>query len=165
MVRSARPFLVALTAIYVGGCTIERADVRTPSGEPPEADTTRVRKAIEAVALAFETGDLTPLDTIYHEDVTVYEDGRVEQGWLQYRDQYLLPEIEALTQRQLHLEDITVRLSGATAWATCRYTLHALRDGEPVLTQGLRTMIFRRVAGRWRLVHSHSSTGAPGGGP
>lgn len=165
MVRSARPYLVALAAIFVGGCTIERADVRTPSGESPEADTTRVRKAIEAVALAFETGDLTPLDTIYHEDVTVYEDGRVEQGWLQYRDQYLLPEIEALTQRQLQFEDITVRLSGATAWATCRYTLHALRDGEPVLAQGLRTMIFRRVAGRWRLVHFHSSTGAPGGGP
>lgn len=167
MVGFVRPYLVALAAVavFVGGCTIERADVRTPSGEPPEADTARVRKAIEAFALAFQTGDLAPLDTIYHESVTVYEDGRLDQGWLEYRDQHLLPEIAALTQRQLQFEDITVRLSGVTAWATCRYTLQALRDGEPVLARGLRTMIFRKVAGRWRLVHSHSSTGAPGGGP
>jgi hypothetical protein len=123
MVGFVRPYLVALAAavVFVGGCTIERADVRTPSGEPPEADTARVRKAIEAFALAFQTGDLAPLDTIYHESVTVYEDGRLDQGWLQYRDQHLLPEIAALTRRQLQFEDITVRLSGVTAWATCRY--------------------------------------------
>lgn len=165
--RFARPHLVALAAaaVLVGGCTIERADVRTPSGEPPEADTARVRKAIDAIAHAFETGDLAPLDTIYHESVTAYEDGRIVQGWLQYRDQHLVPEVEALTRRQLRFEDISVRLAGNTAWATCRYTRQALRDGEPVVARGLSTMIFRKVAGGWRVVHSHTSTGAPGGSP
>lgn len=167
MVRFARSQLVALAAaaLFVGGCTIERADVRTPSGEPPEADTARVRKAIDAIADAFATGDLAALDTIYHEGVTVYEAGRVVQGWPRYRDQHLLPEVEALTQRQLRFEGISVRLAGSTAWVTCRYTRQALRDGEPVLARGLSTMIFRKVAGGWRLVHSHTSTGAPGDSP
>ena len=163
MVRFARSHLVTLAAaaLCVGGCTIERADVRTPSGEPPEADTARVRKAIDAIALAFDTGDIAPLDTIYDEGVTVYEGGRVVRGWLQYRDGHLAPEIEALTDRKLRFEDISVRLAGNTAWATCRYTRQALRDGEPELAHGLGTMIFRKVAGGWRLVHAHASTGAP----
>jgi hypothetical protein len=36
--------LVAVILV-AAACTVERADVRTPSGEPPEADTTQVRSA------------------------------------------------------------------------------------------------------------------------
>ena len=40
-------------SISVAACTIERGDVRTPGGQPPEADTTRVRLTMEAIAAAF----------------------------------------------------------------------------------------------------------------
>lgn len=147
--------LAALCA--AGGCTIERADVRTPSGEPPEADTARVRKAMDAIALAFETGDLASLDTLYHDSVVVYEGGNVDRGWTRYRDEHLAPEMDALADRRLQFEDIRVRLAGTTAWATYRYTLDAVREGEPVSARGVGTMIFQKLRGRWRLVHSHTS--------
>jgi ketosteroid isomerase-like protein len=133
--------------------------VRTPGGEPPEADTTQVRRALDVIALAFETGDLAALDTIYHENVTVFEGGRADEGWLAYRDGHLAPELEALSERSLRFEDVRIRLAGSTAWAACRYTLTAVRDGDEVAAQGLCTMVFRKFAGRWRLVHSHTSTG------
>jgi ketosteroid isomerase-like protein len=150
--------LVAVILI-AAACTVERADVRTLSGEPPEADTTQVRRLLDVIADAFESGDLAALDTIYHEGVTVYEGGRVDQGWIAYRDGHLAPEIEGLSERRLAFEDVEIRLAGSTALVTCSYTLTAQRDAEGITAHGLRTMVFRRFAGRWRLVHSHTSAG------
>ncbi len=148
-----------LAAILVAACTVERADVRTPSGEAPEADTTRIRRLVDLIADAYQTGDLTGLDTIYDEGVTVYEGGRADRGWMTYRDGYLAMEIEMLSERRLDFEDVEIRLAGSTALVTCSYRLTALRDGEPIAVQGLGTMVFRRFAGRWRLIHSHTSAG------
>jgi ketosteroid isomerase-like protein len=148
-----------IAAISVAACTVERADVRTPSGEPPEADTTRVRRLVDLIADAYGTGDLAALDTIYHEGVTVYEDGRADRGWIAYRDGHLALEIEGLSERELDFEDVEIRLVGSTALVTCSFRLTALRDGERITAHGLGTMVFLKFAGRWRLVHSHTSTG------
>lgn len=133
--------------------------MRTPSGEPPEADTTQIRRLVDEIARAYETGDLGSLDTIYHESATVFEGDKADTGWPSYRDGHLVPELELLSDRRLRFEGIRVRLTGSTAWATCRYALTAVRDGEDVTARGLGTMVFRRFAGRWRLVHAHTSTG------
>ena len=157
MSRSLRTLLIA-AAVAAAACTIERGDVRTPSGEPPEADTVRVRKAIEAIALAFETGDLASLDTIYHDSVTVFESGAIGQGWIEYRDGHLAPQMEALRDRRLRFGGIRVHLAGTTAWATCRYELTGISQGESISAAGVATMVFRKLSGRWRLVVSHSSS-------
>jgi ketosteroid isomerase-like protein len=148
-----------LTGVLIAAfaCTIERGDVRTPGGEAPEADTLRVRKAIETVAVAFESGDLATLDSLVHDSVMVYENGRVDRGWVVYRDQKLLPRLRILNARRLRLTDIRVRLAGSTAWATCRFDLSANRSGETVSARGVGTMVFQRLSGRWRLVHWHMS--------
>jgi ketosteroid isomerase-like protein len=150
--------LVLLAAsIFVGACTIERGDVRTPGGQPPEADTTRVRLTMEAIAAAFETGDLASLDTICHDSITVFEAGRVQRGWADYREHHLLPELEALSQRRLRIYDVRVRLARNTAWATYGFRLSAVRDGQDVEARGAGTTIMQNLQGSWRLVHSHTS--------
>jgi ketosteroid isomerase-like protein len=146
-----------LAAILIAACTVERADVRTPSGEPPEADTTRIRLLVDLIADAYRTGDLAGLDTVYHEGVTVFEGGRADQGWMTYRDGHLAAELESLSERRLDFEDVEIRLAGSTALVTYSYTLTAVRAGEQIAARGLGTMLFRRFAGRWRLVHSHTS--------
>jgi len=151
--------LTALVALALA-CTVERADVRTPSGRSPEADTTVVRQAIAAVASAFATGDLAELDSIYHENVTIYEGGNVWQGWRSYRDGLLKPEIESLADRRLQFEDIRVRLAGTTAWSTCRFTLTATYSGTPIRSDGFATLVFRKLGDGWRIVHSHTSARA-----
>ncbi len=159
MMRTSYSWPLLAAILIAAACTVERADVRTPSGEPPEADTARIRRLVDLIAEAYQSGDLAGLDTIYHEDVTVYEGGRVDAGWIAYRDGQLALEIEGLSERRLDFEDLEIRLAGSTALVTCSYTLTAQRDGERITVHGLATMVFRRFAGRWRLVHSHTSTG------
>jgi ketosteroid isomerase-like protein len=159
-VRGTFGVALPLIAAFALACTVERADVRTPSGRPPEADTTVVRQAIAAVANAFETGDLTVLDSIYADNVTIYEGGNAWQGWRRYRDEHLIVEIESLTDRRLQFENIEVRLAGTTAWSTYSFTLTALHGGTPIRADGVATMVFRKLGGGWRIVHSHTSARA-----
>lgn len=142
----------------MAACTVEHADVRTPSGESPEADSVRVRRTVEAIATAIEGGDLAALDSIYHDSVLVFEAGGVDRGWASYRDVHLAPELEALSDRRFRFDEITVRLAGSTAWVTCRYRVDAVHDGEPVSARGVATLIFRELGGGWRLVHIHTSS-------
>ncbi len=152
-----RTHWLLLALVTTAACTIERGDVRTPSGQPPEADTAAVRKAIEATARAFETGDLASLDTIYHDSVLVFESGGIDRGWLSYRNEHLAPELEVLSDRRFDIEGIRIRIARTTAWATFRFTLEATRDGKRISASGVGTMVFQKLRGRWRLVHSHTS--------
>lgn len=152
------PLAVSITVV---ACTIERGDVRTPSGQPPEADTTRVRLTMEAIAVALEAGDLASLDTICHDSITVFEYGRLQRGWADYREHYLRPELRALSRLRLRMYDVRVRLARNTAWATYGFRLSAVRDGQDVEARGAGTMIMQNLQGRWRLVHSHTSVAAP----
>ncbi len=152
---SSLPLLLAIAT----ACSIEHGDVRTPSGEPPEPDSARVSKIIDAVSNGFETGDLTPLDTLYHPDVLIYEWGSVSRSWETYRDEHLAPELDAFDDRRFILEDRNIRVAGNTAWATFSYTMEAGPQEDRLYASGVGTMIFQKLRGRWLIVHSHTSAG------
>ena len=154
----ARRFILPLLAgtwLIVSGCTIERADVRTPSGEPPESDTARVRSVLEGFANAFVAADTAGLDTLLLEGVTVFEDGRAERGW-----RALLESSQAHGRgaRQLLLSDVNIEMAGGQlALATCRYSMTFARDTLHA-EQGLATLILERSGAGWLLTHIHLSS-------
>lgn len=143
-------------------CTVERADVRTLGGESPEADTTRIRQTVEAIAAAFKSGDLAAFDSIYHDSVTIFEDGVANTDWASYREEHLIPVLGTLVDPTVEFQDIRVRFSGfGTALVTCRYYTAGTYEGEAIELRGVATLIFRRLGSRWWLVHIHTSTPRP----
>lgn len=153
----AKPFILPflLGTWIVPGCTIERADVRTPSGQPPESDTARVRSVLEGFANAFVAADTTGLDTLLLEGVTVFDDGRAERGW-----RALLESSQAHGRgaRQLLLSDVKIEMVTAQlALATCRYSMGFAGDTLHAEV-GLATLILERSAAGWRLTHIHLSS-------
>lgn len=156
---AAIPVVVILALSVGAACTVERADVRTPSGEPPEADTTQVAKVIDAVAEAFGNGDLSTLDTLFHPQVLVYEWGSVVEGWEEYRTNYLEPELSEFDDRLYTIEDRTIRIADGTAWSSYRYTVEAGPADDRLYASGVGTMILQKLRGRWVIVHSHTSAG------
>lgn len=155
---SCRALGLVVLAAAAAACTIERGDVRTPSGEPPEADSIAVRLAMEDIARAYESGNLTLLDSLYHESVTILEEGRVRSGRSDYLADVVMPRISSLDERNCRLDEIRVRLAGSTAWATYRFVLGGRRDGEWIESRRLGTMILRKFQGRWLVVHMHTSS-------
>src|SRR5207247_10876997 len=101
----------------------------------------RRRNVLRANARAFEQHDMKTLDRIWsHGDgVTVFENGYANYGWTDYRDHHLRPEVEEMKNVKYELSDIRARVSGATAWATFKYTIRAEYQGQTIDGAGLGT--------------------------
>jgi ketosteroid isomerase-like protein len=127
------------------------------ASEPADAT---VRAFIEAYDRAFNAKDLNRLAAFYHPDVTIFEGGHVNTGWIDYRDNHLGPELKEMEDlRFSHVEVVPHELSDATAYVTAEYRLKTKMDGKPVDAEGLETLILVKVTdGSWKIRHSHTSS-------
>lgn len=118
-----------------------------------------VANVLRANARAFEQHDMKALDALWSHDagVTVFENGYANYGWTDYRDHHLRPEVEEMKNVKYVLSDIRTRVSGNTAWATFKYTIHADYQGQTIDSAGLGTAVVEKVPDGWRIVHWHTS--------
>jgi ketosteroid isomerase-like protein len=56
--------------------------------------------------------------------------------------------------RDLQARGVTVHVNGNAAWSGFHWIFHATMrtDGSAVTTRGVQTQIYRKEAGKWRLV-------------
>ncbi len=109
---------------------------------------------------AFVAKDLDRLATFYHPDVTIYEGAGVNNGWADYRDRHLGPELKAFSNLQFsHTEHrVTVLPGGQSAYATSRYTIKAKMGERDLDNEGLETLVLVKMSdGSWKIRHSHTS--------
>lgn len=123
------------------------------------ADVKAVTDVLTREAQAVEKGDLPALDKIWAntEDVTVFESGYANYGWNDYRNTHLGPELKEFKNTKYAFSDMKVKTSGNLAFATFKYTLSADMGTRHVDSGGLGTAILEKQAGKWRIVHWHSS--------
>jgi ketosteroid isomerase-like protein len=109
---------------------------------------------------AFNAKDLGRLAAFYHPEVTIFEGGHVNTGWLDYRDNHLGPELKEMADlRFSHVDVVPHVLSEAAAYVTAEYRLKATISGKVVDAEGLETLLLLKGAdGSWRIRHSHTSS-------
>jgi ketosteroid isomerase-like protein len=66
---------------------------------------------------------------------------------------------ETFSERRLKVKDLHVHVYGDAAWAEFYWDFAAKfrKDGTAIETHGRETQIYRKMGGRWRLVHVHYS--------
>jgi uncharacterized protein (TIGR02246 family) len=136
------------------------ASVLGGPGAATDAREQSVRAFVEAYDRAFNAKDMTQLARLYHPEVTIFEGGHVNNGWIDYRDNHLAPELKEMEDlRFAHVEVAPHVLSDALAYVTAEYRLKTKVNGNPVDTEGLETLILVKGAdGAWRIRHSHTSS-------
>lgn len=143
------------------------AQVAGHEGHAARVDPT-IEAFFKAYDAAFTAGDLQRLGTMYHTDVTVYEGGGIDNGWADYRDTHLGPELKSFVDLAFAHGDLASRPLGPdAAYVTATYTLTRTVQGKRVTSGGLATHILIRENGRWVIRHSHTSARrmpATGGG-
>lgn len=129
----------------------------TALAEPVEAS---VKTFIEAYDRAFNAKDMNRLAVFYHQDVTIFEGGYVNTGWVDYRDNHLGPELKEMEDLQFsHVAVVPHVLSDGAAYVTAEYRLKTKMEGELVAAEGLETMLLVKGAdGAWKIRHSHTSS-------
>ena len=110
---------------------------------------------------AFNARDLEKLGTFYHPDVTVFEGGGVNNGWTDYRDRHLGPELKGFQNLQFSHSDTKVHLlgDGRAAYVTSNYALKARVGERDVDSGGLETLVLvKGTDGAWKIRHAHTSS-------
>lgn len=127
--------------------------------EQSPVDTARITDWLGAYDRAFNAKDLQQLATFYDPDVTIFEGGGVNNGWADYRDHHLGPELRDFENLQFAHRDIKVQLlgNGSVAYVTSEYALKARVKDRDVDSGGLETLVLVKAGDAWRVRHSHTS--------
>ena len=140
-------------AVLVGLCV-------SAAGQSGGEHTTIV-EWLQAYDRAFNAKDLKQLATFYDPEVTVFEGGGVNNGWADYRDHHLGPELKEFEDLRFSHHNVRVQLlaDGRAACVISEYTLKAKVNNRDVDGAGLETLVVVKASdGRWRIRHSHTSS-------
>ena len=107
---------------------------------------------------AFNARDLTKLATMYHADVTIFEGSGVNNGWIDYRDNHLGPELKSFQDLQWSHSKIVVHMLGdSAAYVTADYAIKYKTGDRLVDSGGIATHVLVKEQGAWKIRHSHTA--------
>ena len=133
------------------------------AAQATQDEAARIGQWLDGYDAAFNAKDLDKLGSYYHPDVTIYEGVGINNGWADYRDHHLGPELKAFQNLQLgHSErKVHVLEGGRSAYVTSMYALKAKMGERDVDTGGLESLVLvKDASGAWKIRHSHTSARA-----
>lgn len=138
---------------YLTGCTAHQ-----------QAAQAEVMQLLQQQAQAWNRGDIDAFMGPYWNSplLSFSSDGTTRWGWTQTRQRYLQRYPTPERMGKLAFSDLHTRSLGATAILVLgRWYLE--RTPDPV--GGNFSLIFQKRAGRWMIVHDHTSQAEPSHGP
>lgn len=145
-----------LLALALAGCGISIHDSGGRGSDEARGEVIRV---LEAQAAAWNRGDLEGfMDGYWKSPELVFTSGgRIQRGWQTTLERYRSTYGTAKeTMGLLSFYDVEVHSLGDAAWVLGRWSLER-RGGQQ---GGVFTLVFRRMEGRWLIVHDHTSLSA-----
>lgn len=109
---------------------------------------------------ALNAKDLDTLATFYHPDATIVEGAGINNGWADYRDHHLGPELKELEGLQFAHSNTKVNmLSDRAAYVTSQYTIKAQMKEREIDAEGRETLVLTKMSDNsWKIRHSHTSS-------
>jgi ketosteroid isomerase-like protein len=143
-----------------GAGAIASGEAPAVSQEAADAAVRRIEALLAEQAEAWNRGDLEGFMEGYlrSPELSYTAGGAVHRGWDELLERYRRAYGEGEAMGLLTFEDLEVHpLSADAAWALGRWRLELAAD----TLGGAYTLVLRRVAGEWKVVHDHTSTDAP----
>lgn len=119
----------------------------------------KIEEWLKGYDAALVAKDLDKLATFYHPDVTIYEGAGVNNGWIDYRDRHLGPELKAFENLEFGHSNRRVHMLGdRAAYVSSDYFIKAKMKERMLDNVGRETLVVEKQAdGSWKIRHSHTS--------
>lgn len=144
--------LLALTATL---CLAVLGQNSTLAGLPKEQIAVEVRAAMTAQQAAWNRGDIDTFTTTYDRDAVFVSGDEITRGSQTILERYKKKYSDRAKMGTLTFSDLEITsLSDNAAVVLGRWSLKRAAD-EP---HGRFTLIFRKTADGWRIVHDHTSS-------
>ena len=116
---------------------------------------------INAVEKGWEQGDGQPFRKHFldFDGARYIESGGQDAGLTHLIEHHVVPESDAFDGFDVMFSNIDTHVEGDFAWAVADFEYKATvkSDQRKLHSRGYETFLFRRVDGKWMIVHTHSS--------
>jgi ketosteroid isomerase-like protein len=167
--------LRALLAVLICGCVFfvgatpaaaqkdkkkkkDDAAAQTPSPTPVGSDEVQINIVISEMLGAWQIGDVERLHKAYADDVSVVSGAWAPpvMGWANFLTEYQRQRAR-MQQVRMDRENTLVRVNGNFGWACYQWDFSGVVDGQQMAARGQSSLILEKRAGRWTIVHNHTS--------
>jgi hypothetical protein len=125
-------------------------------------DSAALIEIIDAVEKGWEQADGTPFREHFldFKGARYIESGGQNTGLTDLIEHHVEPEGDALDNLELNLSNVETHVEGDFAWAIADVEVKALvkSDQREIHNRGYETFLFRRLDGKWKVIHTHSSS-------
>ncbi|MBI2681676.1 MAG: nuclear transport factor 2 family protein [Acidobacteriales bacterium] len=119
--------------------------------ESPDAQAD-VRRVIQQFEEGVAQRDLKKIEAVVADDLVVFENGHRNDGWTDFRDNHLKPEL-AEPAPQGKSEIIRIKAGGNMGWGYSRAELaFAGKDGKPSRVELWSAYVLEKRADGWKIV-------------
>lgn len=156
----ALPALALALAGATPAAAAQAAAAPPAAAESLPAEAQAAAAVVDAFHAALRSGDTAGALALLSDDVLIFEDGGVERDKAEYASHHLSADA-AFSKAVPSVR--TGRRGGATAdmaWIASEARSTGRFNGRAVDRTITETMALARVAGQWRIVHIHWSSGA-----
>ena len=126
--------------------------IELPASARPAAAT------VDAFHAALRRGDTRAAAALLSDDALIFESGGVERTKAEYAAHHLLADAEFSRAVSSVVSRRSGGSEGPVAWVSTEGRTTGAYKGKPVDLLTTETMILRRTAGQWRVVHIHWSS-------
>lgn len=119
----------------------------------------KIEEWLKGYDAAFLAKDLDKLATFYHPSVTIYEGAGMNDGWADYRDRHLGPELKMFENLEFGHSNRRIHMLGdRAAVAISEYFIKAKMKDRVLDNVGRETLVLEKQSdGSWKIRHSHTS--------
>lgn len=117
----------------------------------PSTDEADARSAIEQFEAGLQKRDVKSIEAVAAEDIVAFENGYRNDGWKDFRDNHLLPELrETAPPGKTAL--IRFKASDSMAWGYSRTDMELQRRGQRIQATLWTVYILEKRADGWKIV-------------
>ena len=114
--------------------------------------------AVERFSAALGSGDLTTVAALLDAKVVVLESGEAQRSREAYMSDHAKEDAAFLKTAKVTLKQRTAQASGDLAWVASESSIHAKKGDSLLAIDSTETMVLRKDASGWKIVHIHWSS-------
>jgi mono/diheme cytochrome c family protein len=118
----------------------------------------------QALNAALFSGDVGAVEALLDPQVLVLESGGAERSRAEYLAHHVKSDMEFLKDTQYTVLQQTGDREGDLAWVASEASITGVSAGNPVALMSTETLVLKKAAKGWRIVHIHWSS-RPSAGP
>ena len=156
------PILVPLLLVgLLSGATVSAHETVQADGtaeqtiDPAAIDAVKV---VDAFSEAIRTNRLDQARDLLDPQVLILESGGAERSRDQYMAGHAIEDAAFMRDATVQLRHRRAQAEGDFAWVGSESSLQAVNEGKPLSLSSAETMLLKRTAQGWKIVHIHWSS-------